>query len=156
MDEAVRTNMANAVLCWLATVAPDGTPNVSPKEIFAPYGADSIVIADIMSANSVKNICQNPNVCLSFIDIFRQQGFKISGRARVIGRDDSDFAVVGHSLLALAGEAFKIRNIIWVEIVSVSQILAPSIVLFPDQSEEDRMTAAYRTYGVRPVDEQGS
>lgn len=40
----IRTDLANAVLCWIATIAPNGAPNVSPKEIFAPYGAPSIVL----------------------------------------------------------------------------------------------------------------
>ena len=45
LNDAVRTDMANSVLCWLATVDADGTPNVSPKEIFASHGDDRIVIA---------------------------------------------------------------------------------------------------------------
>ena len=56
LNDAVRTDMANSVLCWLATVDADGTPNVSPKEIFASHGDDRIVIADIASPVSVKNL----------------------------------------------------------------------------------------------------
>lgn len=152
MDETVRADMATSVLCWLATISQSGMPNVSPKEIFAPYGANNMVIADIMSANSVKNIRHNPNVCVSFVDVFRQRGFKISGQAKIIGRDAPEFTVVGHMLLAAAGEEYKIRNLIWIEIGSVSRILAPSYAIFPERSEGDRMEAAYRTYGVCPLE----
>jgi predicted pyridoxine 5'-phosphate oxidase superfamily flavin-nucleotide-binding protein len=35
INEAVRIDIQNSVLCWLATVDEKGVPNVTPKEIFA-------------------------------------------------------------------------------------------------------------------------
>ena len=63
-----------SVLCWLATVAPDGSPNVSPKEAFMHDGKGRIIIAHIASPQTVRNITSNPQVCLSFIDVFTQKG----------------------------------------------------------------------------------
>lgn len=85
LNEAVRTDIDNSVLCSLATVDADGTPNVSPKEIFAAHGDDRIVVADIASPQSVKNLRVNPRACVSFIDVFRQRGFKIVGTAGIRG-----------------------------------------------------------------------
>ena len=61
-----------SVLCWLATADKDGQPNVSPKEIFAYHNGD-ILIANIMSPQSVKNIKANPKVAVSFIDLLTQK-----------------------------------------------------------------------------------
>ncbi|WP_274423291.1 pyridoxamine 5'-phosphate oxidase family protein [Chelativorans sp. YIM 93263] len=47
INQAVRTDIANSVLCWLATVDSEGIPNVTPKEIFTSYSDDRIIIADI-------------------------------------------------------------------------------------------------------------
>jgi len=149
INQAVKTDMKNSVLCWLATVDPAGVPNVTPKEIFTSQGDDRIVIADIASSNSVRNIRLQPNVCVSFIDIFRQRGFKIVGKARIIPPEAEDFVTLGAELLRMAGEDFLIRNVISVGIDRISRIWAPSYTLFPDRTDEERMQSAYATYGVR-------
>jgi predicted pyridoxine 5'-phosphate oxidase superfamily flavin-nucleotide-binding protein len=151
INQAIRTDIENSVLCWLATVDAAGVPNVSPKEIFDSYNDDRIVIADIASSNSVRNIRAHPAVCVSFIDVFRQRGFKIVGTATIIPREADDFPVVGADLLKMAGDDFPIRNVISIEVGRISRIWAPSYSFFPDRSETDQMRSAYRTYGVRPA-----
>ena len=155
INGAMRTDMDNAVLCWLATVDADGVPNVTPKEIFAPHGEDTILIADIASTNSVRNISAHPKVCVSFVDVFRQKGFKVVGTARLVAPDDADFDVLSAPLLRMTGGAFPIRHVIAVGIEKVSRIWAPSYSLFPERAEADRMDAAYRAYRVRPDPGQG-
>ncbi len=151
INDAMRTDIANSVLCWLATVDADGTPNVTPKEISSSYGDDRIVVADIASSNTVRNIRAHPAVCVSFIDVFRQRGFKVTGQAVIIGPDDTDFSTVGARLLQMAGDDFPIRHIISIQMEKVSRILAPSYRLFPDRTEGERMASAYQAYGVAPI-----
>lgn len=150
INETMRIDIENSVLCWLATVDADGTPNVTPKEIFATYSDDRIVVADIASTNTVRNIRSNPRVCLSFIDVFRQRGFKIVGHATIIASEDVDFATVGADLLKMVGDDFTIRHLISIQIEKVSRIWAPSYTHFPDRTEDERMQNAYQTYGVMP------
>lgn len=151
INESVRTDIANSVLCWLASVDADGVPNVTPKEIFAAHGDERIVIADINSANSVRNIRNHAAVCVSFVDIFRQRGFKLVGKARIVMPDELGYAELAADLLAKAGPGFPIRAVIDVHIEKIGRIWAPSYALFPDRSEEDRMNEAYATYGVAPL-----
>jgi predicted pyridoxine 5'-phosphate oxidase superfamily flavin-nucleotide-binding protein len=148
LNEAFRTDMSNSVLCWLATVDQEGMPNVTPKEIFASYGNDTILIADIASTGSVRNIKANPKVCVSLLDIFRQRGFKVNGRASIVEPQHPDFGMIGSDLLAKAGPSFPIRNIIRVTVDNISRIWAPSYALFPEKSEQQRIDEAYATYGV--------
>jgi len=56
-------------LCWLATVSEEGVPNVSPKELFVFEGEKHLLIANIASPQSVKNIQANCQVCVSGINI---------------------------------------------------------------------------------------
>lgn len=151
LTDAVRADIDNAVLCWLATVDADGVPNVTPKEIFAAHGEAMLVIADIQSAGSVRNIGFNPHVCVSFVDVFRQRGFKIIGTARIVAPDAEEFPSLSADLVRLAAPDFQVRNVIAVDIARIQRIQAPSYVFFPERTEEDMMAAAYRTYGVRPV-----
>lgn len=149
LNEAVREDIRNSVLCWLATVDADGQPNVSPKEMFVDHGDNALVIADIASPVSSRNVATNPLVCVSFIDVFRQRGFKIAGRARIVERDDPEFDVVGARLVAMAGPDFRVRQIIHVTISKVSRIWAPSYAIFPDRTVEEQRRRGLATYGVR-------
>lgn len=150
INDAVRVDIQNSVLCWLATVNEHGVPNVTPKEIFSDHGDDRLVIADINSSNSVRNVRIQPQVCVSFVDVFRQRGFKITGRATIVATEDPSFASLGVDLLRMAGAGFPIRNIISVEIERIARIWAPSYTLFPDRSEDERMLSAFDAYGVLP------
>jgi predicted pyridoxine 5'-phosphate oxidase superfamily flavin-nucleotide-binding protein len=80
-----------AVLCWLATVDADGVPNVSPKEVWATIGDRHVVVANIASPVSVRNIAANAAVCVSFVDVFVQKGFKVKGRASVVRPGDAEY-----------------------------------------------------------------
>ncbi|MHB2264149.1 pyridoxamine 5'-phosphate oxidase family protein [Aliihoeflea sp. PC F10.4] len=151
LNDAVRTDIANSVLCWLATVDVDGMPNVTPKEMFAAFGDDRLVIADIMSAGSVRNIAAYPKVCVSFVDVFRQRGFKITGTARIVAADAPDFALLSADLVQMAGPDFPIRNVIEVTIARISRIRAPSYILFPERTEDEHIARTHKTYGVRSI-----
>jgi predicted pyridoxine 5'-phosphate oxidase superfamily flavin-nucleotide-binding protein len=151
INDAFRNDLENSVLCWLATVSEAGTPNVSPKEIFGLHDDQTLVVADIMSPVTVRNIRTHPIVCVSFVDVFRMRGFKVEGDAAIVPRDDAAFDEIGGGLLQKAGPDFPIRNAIRIRMTRVSRILAPSYSLFPHRSEEERMKSAYATYGVRPM-----
>lgn len=148
LNEAVRTDIENSVLCWLATVDADGMPNVSPKEIFAALGEDRLVIAEIASPQSLANIRAHGAVCVSFVDVFRQRGFKLKGTARVVLPVDPAFAELAAPLKAMAGPDFPIRAVFEIGVTKVARIWAPSYALFPERSEEERVAEAYRSYGV--------
>lgn len=146
---------ANAVLCWLATVDANNRPNVSPKEIFAQAAEDILVIADIASAGSVRNIRANPAVCVSLIDIFLQQGRKLEGSATIIPPGHEDFPPLSAPLVRMTGGRFPIRHVIRVRVERASAIRAPSYAFFPDRSEEELQADAYRSYGVQPLSGAG-
>lgn len=81
LNKEIREYINRRVLCWLTTVSSKKAPNVSPKEVFLAYRNDSIIIVNIASPQSVKNIQENENTCLSFIDVFVQRGYQLKGKA---------------------------------------------------------------------------
>lgn len=148
----VKEAIDRSVLCWLATVDAEGQPNVSPKEIFCAEGPDTLLIAEIASPVSRRNLAVNHRVCVSFVDVFRQKGYKVNGDARLILSDTPEFERRAGPLLAMAGTAFTLRGLIEVAAHRVSPIIAPSYRLFPDRTEADQIKRAYQTYGVRAVE----
>lgn len=140
-----------SVLCWLATVDEKGQPSVSPKEIYAIFDASHIVIANIASPTSARDLALSPRVCVSFLDVFAQKGYKVLGAAINVSRTDALFGHWAPPLIDMAGPRFPIHSVFVVEAQAVEPILAPSYCLYPDEvTEQTQVEAAYRTYGVRP------
>ncbi|WP_430472686.1 pyridoxamine 5'-phosphate oxidase family protein [Thalassospira lucentensis] len=151
LNDDIRDYADRSVLCWLATTSEDG-PSVSPKEIFACFGEDRIVIANIASPNSVKNIGDEPRVCVSFVDVFSQKGWQLYGDAVLLRAGDDGFEDRKAILQELAGDAFRVATLWDVTITKAKEIIAPSYRFNPDVKEADMRKSAMQTYDVKPVD----
>ena len=101
-----------SVLCWLASVGADGTPNVTPKQIFTHH-ENTLLIANIASANTVENIQANPKICVSMIEIFAMRGFKYTGMAKYFDTDCPEYQVLAPKLVAIAGSDFAVLGVTW-------------------------------------------
>ncbi len=140
-----------SVLCWLATVSLDGMPNVSPKEIFTFY-QDNIIIANIASPNTVKNIKSNDKVCLSFIDVLVQKGYQLKGTARIVEKNEAYFKELEKPLIEMAGDLFSFSSITIISVDTAKPIISPRYLLYPDTKESDQIQSAITTYKLnRPI-----
>jgi len=146
LNEKIRKSINSSVLCWLATSSSDNIPNVSPKEIFMAYREDSIIIANIASPQSVKNIKENQQVCISFIDIFVQKGFQIKGIAEIVDRKNDDFENIQKCLEEMTQGKYPFESITKIKIEKVKEIIAPSYIFYPEISEENKIAEAKKTY----------
>eukprot|EP00003_Mantamonas_plastica_P031832 TRINITY_DN8423_c0_g3_i1.p1 TRINITY_DN8423_c0_g3~~TRINITY_DN8423_c0_g3_i1.p1 ORF type:complete len:153 (+),score=28.46 TRINITY_DN8423_c0_g3_i1:427-885(+) len=151
LSDDIRDYANRSVLCWLATSSDDG-PSVSPKEIFACFCEDRIIIANIASPNSVKNIRDEPRVCVSFVDVFSQKGWQLYGDAVLLRAGDDGFEDRKAILQGMAGDAFRVATLWDVTVTKAKEIIAPSYRFNPDVKEADMRESAMRTYGVKPVD----
>jgi predicted pyridoxine 5'-phosphate oxidase superfamily flavin-nucleotide-binding protein len=155
LNDAVRETARRSVLCWLATVDADGQPNVSPKEVWAIADEQHVVVAHIASPISARNIAHHPQVCLSFVDVFVQKGFKLVGTAREVRAADAEFATWAKPLLTMVGQRFTIQSVLVIQVQSVSAILAPSYRFYPNETTEaSQVASGMRTYNVQAVEKE--
>jgi uncharacterized protein len=77
-------------LGFVATVCPDGTPNLSPKGTTAVWDDDHLVFAHIHSPGTVANLRSNPSVEISVVDQLVRKGYRFKGTA-VVHTDGVDF-----------------------------------------------------------------
>jgi uncharacterized protein len=155
MTDAIREIARRSVLCWLATVDAEGQPNVSPKEVWTIPDEQHVVVAHIASPMSVRNIAQHPQVCLSFVDVFVQKGFKLIGTAREVRATDAEFPDWAAPLLAMVGQRFIIQSVLVVHVQSVAAIVAPSYRFYPDDTTEaSQVASAMRAYNVQAVEKE--
>ena len=71
-------------LGFVATVCPDGTPNLSPKGTTAVWDDDHLVFANIRSPGTIANLRQNASVEVNVVDPFLRKGYRFKGVASVL------------------------------------------------------------------------
>lgn len=147
--EEIKKSIQVSVLCWLATADESGIPNCSSKEVFTFYGESSLVIANIASPESVKNIRANANVCVSFIHVFKQKGFKLKGVAEYVTPESDKYPKLFELIQPMVGDVFLVQGIILVAAKSIRPIVAPAYYLVPGTTEVSQIKNAKQTYAVK-------
>lgn len=71
-------------LGFVATVCPDGTPNLSPKGTTAVWDDDHLVFANIRSPGTLANLRQNAHVEVNVVDPLARKGYRFKGVASVL------------------------------------------------------------------------
>ena len=71
-------------LGFVATICPDGTPNLSPKGTTAVWDDDHLVFANIRSPGTLANLRQNASVEINVVDPFLRKGYRFKGVASVL------------------------------------------------------------------------
>ena len=64
---------------FMATVCPDGSPNLSPKGTTAVWDDDHLVFADLASPTTMANLRHNPALELNVVDVYSRKGYRFKG-----------------------------------------------------------------------------
>ena len=86
---------------WVATVGPDGTPNVSIKGSGALLDDEHLYFADMFSHKTRENIQHNPRVAIGIHDPERKLAMQVKGSAELIDHGDV-FDTVNEKLKAVS------------------------------------------------------
>ncbi len=84
LTEDMKRVVGEQRLGYVATVCPDGTPNLSPKGTTAVWDDDHLVFADIRSPGTLANLRMNPGVEVNVVDPFARKGYRFKGVARIV------------------------------------------------------------------------
>ena len=76
LTDDMRRMLQEQQLGFIATVCPDGTPNLSPKGTTSVWDDEHLVFADICSPNTIANLRQNPAVEINVVDIVSRKGYR--------------------------------------------------------------------------------
>jgi hypothetical protein len=71
-------------LGFIATVTPDGKPNLSPKGTTTVWDDEHLVFADICSPNTILNLGANPAMEINVVDPVLRKGYRFKGVATVL------------------------------------------------------------------------
>src|SRR5262245_62475511 len=104
-------------LGFVATVCPDGTPNLSPKGTVCVLDDEHLMFAGIRSPGTVSNLRTNPNVEVNVVDHFARKGYRFKGTAQVLEMGaDFERHVAFFSKRGLRDAPSRIRAIVIVRV----------------------------------------
>jgi len=112
-------------LGFVATVCPDGTPNLSPKGTTAVWDDDHLVFANMRSPGTIANLRRNANVELNVVDPFCRKGYRFKGVASILDSGALyDNAIAFYKARGSRVEA--IREVVLVQVQSAHPIDSPA------------------------------
>jgi predicted pyridoxine 5'-phosphate oxidase superfamily flavin-nucleotide-binding protein len=128
-------------LGFVATVCPDGTPNLSPKGTTAVWDDDHLIFANIRSPGTLTNLRQNANVEVNVVDPFVRKGYRFKGVASIF-----ESGPLYDKLLAFykeRGSQSVIREIVMIRVQNAQPIDSPAYDL---GFTEDQVRARWDRY----------
>ena len=82
---------------FIATVCPDGSPNLSPKGTTAVWDDDYLVFADLASPTTMANLRHNPALELNVVDVFARKGYRFKGTVSIVEKGETLFDEIRHA-----------------------------------------------------------
>jgi predicted pyridoxine 5'-phosphate oxidase superfamily flavin-nucleotide-binding protein len=128
-------------LGYIATVCPDGTPNLSPKGTTIAWDDDHLMFADIRSPHSVQNIEQNPSVEVNVVDPLVRKGYRFKGAASV-HRSDEVF-LGGCQRYRDMGVTSAIRAVVLIRVDRAVPVISPA---YDRGDTEEQVRNRWRRY----------
>ena len=132
MKRAVDTQLG-----FVATVCPEGTPNLSPKGTTAVWDDDHLVFAHIHSPGTVENLRSNPNIEINVVDQLVRKGYRFKGTAAV--HADGDVFERGIEFYEARGTPKARERIRAIVIVSVERALPVTSPAYDLGATEDEL-----------------
>ena len=130
-------------LGFVATVCPDGTPNLSPKGTTAIWDDDHIVFADIRSPATVSNLRRNPSTEINVVDPMVRKGYRFKGVASVLTEGVLFEQIVDFYRAKRNLEEGLIRSVVLVKIDEAMPLISPA---YDQGQSEDQVREKWQRY----------
>ena len=131
-------------LGFVATVCPDGTPNLSPEGTTAVWDDDHLIFANMRSPGTLANLRQNANEEANVVDPFVRKGYRFKGVASIL-----ESGPLYDRLLAFyreRGSQFAIREIVMIQVQTAQPIDSPAYDLGLTEKEvRDRIERHFQS-----------
>src|SRR5687768_16177724 len=126
LTEDMKQVVERVRLGFVATVCPDGTPNLSPKGTVCVADDDHLVFADLRSPGTIANLHSNPGMKIKIVDVFNRKGNRFKGVAEVHDRGEVfDRFVDLFNRGRLADLPRRIRAVVLMKVLSALPLVSP-------------------------------
>ena len=141
LSNDIKLFVAKQRLGFLATVCPDGSPNLSPKGLTFVYGDHQIVIGEVRSPGTIRNLDTQPIAELNVVDRNTRKGFRFKGKCEVHSHGQRFDRYI--AFLREQGAQSEIRAVIVMNVDRVSPLLSPA---YDDGTPEAEVRAHWKQH----------
>ena len=142
LDAEIRRLILQFPLGFVATVAPDGAPRVSPKGTFLVIDDETVAFGAIRSPGTLANLRADPRVEVNFIDPFRRKAARVRGQARIVAKSGAAFQDYLPQWSDAWGDlAARISALVFIAAEHTEIVTTPP---YDDGATEDEMIALYK------------
>ncbi len=138
MKHLVRTQR----LGFVATVSPDGTPNLSPKGSLTVWDDQRLVFADIESPHTIRNLADHPQLEVNVVDPFTRKGWRFRGRGTVLRSGELYWKVL-ELYKAEGADVRRIRAVVVIDVLQAAPLVSPVYLTGLTEAEVRRLWEEY-------------
>jgi uncharacterized protein len=140
--------VARLKLSYVATVTPEGKPNLSPKGSLKVLDDEHLAFADIMSPQTMRNLKQNPAIEVNLVDPFLRRGYRFKGSCE-IHSEGAVFDSVANELWNREGRQYPVNAVVRIRVEQALPVKSPAYVFNKGVKEEDVRRIWLERYGVK-------
>jgi predicted pyridoxine 5'-phosphate oxidase superfamily flavin-nucleotide-binding protein len=134
--------VAEQRLGFVATVCPDGTPNLSPKGTTSVWDDDHLVFANIHSPGTLANLRHNPAVEINVVDVVLRKGYRFKGVASILDSGPVYERIIDF-YKGRRGLASEIREVVLVKVRAAEPVYSPA---YDRGASEDEVRANWERH----------
>ena len=111
----------------VATVTPEGRPNLSPKGTTTLWDEEHLMFADLASPGTIENLATNPHVEINVVDPILRKGYRFKGTAAV--HTSGQMFDRGLEILRGRGSTAtrdRVHSIVVIDVTSAAPVVSPA------------------------------
>jgi uncharacterized protein len=137
----------NAKLAFVATVRPDGRPNLSPKGSVRVLDPEHLIFADMASPQTVENLRHRPDVEVNVVDFLSRRGYRFRGTAAILEPGHADFDWIAAWVRSTHGDNYVCHHAVKIFVTESAELLSPAYTV-DHVAESDLRSAWITKYGL--------
>ena len=132
-------------LGFVATVSPDGTPNLSPKGTLTVLDDDHLVFADLASPHTIENLRSNPATEVNVVDPVVRKGFRFKGSGTIVdpGELFNDLIATLSTGPRALSDPSRVRHLVVIEVERAQPLVSPA---YDSGASEEEVSARWERY----------
>ena len=124
LTEDMKRIVSEQRLGFIASICPDGTPNLSPKGTTAVWDDEHLIFANICSPGTIANVQRQPIVEINVVDPVARKGYRFKGTATVY--KEGPLFEQGLAFYRNRGTASPIEHIVLVKVERALPLISPA------------------------------
>lgn len=137
----MRRLVAAQKLGFIATVRPDGTPNLSPKGTTEVWDDEHLVFLDLHSPGTVANLAGNPAVEINVVDPVRRKGYRFRGVGEVFTEGRMYDRIVRRFERERGTDPARVNSVVLVRVLGAEPLISPA---YEGGATEEEIAALWR------------